>query len=163
MKYDISHYHSPLTYFTRSRKVSILTNVVIKPFFCPQIKLTRKKTVDKHGSVYQATQVTSGTLFEVRVYFFGQVDSKEKQSVKRNCREWKKRWRRYLDSYNEGDFIFLVLRHPESTTAFSSTFTGYQQAQTELNLGMLYDCHQSLTLSKHATSKITNRPSDFYE
>ena len=33
--------------------------------------------------------------------------------MRRNCREWKKR-RRFRDSYQEGHFVFLILRYPDS-------------------------------------------------
>ena len=78
----------------------------------PRLKLTLDKSVDRYGRLFRATEVTTGRLFEIRTYFFGAADSKEKQSIKRNCREWKKR-RRFLDSFKIDKLVILILQHPQ--------------------------------------------------
>jgi len=116
------------------RADQILLNTVItsaSSAHFSKLTLTEIKKVDRHGCIYEAKQIAGEDLFEVRVYSFGQKDPNEKQYVKRNCREWKKR-RRFLDSHQENGFIFLILKHPKSKTVdfLSSTMGGENHLST---------------------------------
>ena len=55
---------------------------------------------------------SGGKQLQIRVYYLGQQDLKEKNYAKRSCREAKKK-RRFLVSHKEGDFVYLVLEYPE--------------------------------------------------
>jgi hypothetical protein len=80
-----------------------------------QLTLTEIKKADRHGCIYEAKQTTDEVLYEVRVYSFDRKDPSEKQYVRRNCREWKKR-RRFMFSHQENGLVFFILRHPQTTT-----------------------------------------------
>ena len=98
-----------------ARAESRLVSTVIKTASFSQLTLTEVKKTDRHGYIYEAKQTAGGGLYEIRVYSFDRKDPNEKQYVKRNCREWKKR-RRFIDSHQENGFVFLILRHPQATT-----------------------------------------------
>jgi hypothetical protein len=107
------------------RAESSLVNTVITSASFSQLTLTEVKKADRHGCIYEAKQITDETLFEVRVYSFHRKNSNEKQYVKRNCREWKNR-RRFIVSHQENGFLFLILRHPQTTVSLPPSTPGDQ-------------------------------------
>ncbi|KAF4609618.1 hypothetical protein G7Y89_g15837 [Cudoniella acicularis] len=107
--------------------VNALVNTTIHPARRPQLKLIQMKQPDKYGYgyVYKALQITDQTLFEVKVYSFNQLDTKQNRKAKRNCREWKGR-RRFLDSWKENGLVFLILQYPKSRDTSSPVSSGPQ-------------------------------------
>ncbi|PVH69692.1 hypothetical protein DL98DRAFT_522035 [Cadophora sp. DSE1049] len=98
-----------------ARAEATLVSTVLTTASVSQLTLTEIKKTDRHGYIYEAKQTSGRELYEIRVYSFDRKDPNEKQYVKRNCREWKKR-RRFIDSHQQDGFVFLILRHPQART-----------------------------------------------
>ena len=104
--------------FHRADKCLVKT-VLTSASFAP-LTLTEVKKTDRHGCIYEAKQLADEMLFEVKVYSFERKGPNEKQYMKRNCREWKKR-RRFIVSHQENGFLFLILHHPKTTVPATSS------------------------------------------
>jgi hypothetical protein len=134
-----------------------LVNTMINPNRHPKLRLTKVKSFDKHGYSYEAVQLTSGTLFEIRVYSFTQTDPRQIKYAKRNCREWKKR-RRFEDSCQGEGFIFLVLRYPKAKTRSPSSLSpGAVEEQSQRATMLLRGSTFSFSRSRRKTTAQTEK------
>ncbi|OAL53818.1 hypothetical protein IQ07DRAFT_584420 [Pyrenochaeta sp. DS3sAY3a] len=95
---------------------SDLINTVIEPDPDSHLTLTRLKHSDRFGYTYEAEQIDTSTMFEVRVYSFGRQSSAEKKSARRNCQKWKDR-RRFQSSHQANGLVYLILRYPGSPSS----------------------------------------------
>lgn len=95
---------------------SDLVNTVIEPGPDSQLTLTRLKHSDRFGYTYEAEQIATPTMFEVRVYSFGRQSPAEKKSARRNCQKWKDR-RRFQSSHQANGLVYLILRYPGSQSS----------------------------------------------
>ena len=95
-----------------------LINKVIKPDPDFELQFVELKKLDDYGYIYEARQLTTELLFEIKVYCFNEHDGKQTKYVKRNFRELKSR-RRCVKSWKENGLVFLILRYPKLETESS--------------------------------------------
>jgi len=141
-----------------ARAESKLVSTVITTASFSQLTLTDIKKTDKYGFIYGARQTAGGEPYEIRVYCFGRKDPNEKQYLKRNCREWKRR-RRFIDSHEENGFVFLILRHPQATTipsVSSTTPVDHSLFSTVLSDTTVDEAHPAPTLPQFLSHSFTS-------